>query len=163
MEHLLWPAVAIVLGTIMAVIGGSIGYKLVSTRGESLESKTFNSRLGILQDENVELKKYLKSVKGHLAQTKQGATLEEGEVISEDGFDGTITSLIGKYSNMLPKNLQFLARDPAIVSFLISEAKKNPEQAKEVLKHFISKNGDANKGTGDAEREQLEVMQESGA
>jgi len=155
--------IVLILGVLVAVVGGAIGLKLVSNKGHTVESNVFESRLSILQDENGELKKYLKSVKGALAQTKQGATLDEGETISEDGFDGTITSLVGKYSNMLPKNLQFLARDPAIVSFLISEAKKNPEQAKEVLKHFISKNGDGDKAAGDAQREQTEYLQEHSA
>lgn len=155
----------LILGVLMAIIGGVIGFKLVSTRGQQVDEKSFSSRLSYLQDENGELRKYLKSLKGQLAITKRGATLDEGTEISEEGFDSMIPSLVGKYAGMLPKNLQFLVRDPAIVSFLLSEAKKNPEQAKEVLKHFMSKNGDVNEAGSSAERQQqaLEALQESGA
>jgi len=157
--------VVLILGSIGVILGGSIGFKLIATRGQRVDEKSFSSRLGYLQDENGELKKYLKSIKGQLAQTKQGATIDEGTEVSEEGFDSIIPSLVGKYAGMLPKNLQFLVRDPAIVSFLLSEAKKNPEQAKEVLKHFISKNGDANGIGGSDERQQqaIEALQESGA
>lgn len=162
MEEL--TATVLILGTIGVILGGTIGFKLVATRHQSVNEKSFSSRLNYLQDENGELRKYLKSVKGQLAQTKQGATLDEGTEVSEEGFDSMIPSLVGKYAGMLPKNLQFLVRDPAIVSFLLSEAKKNPEQAKEVLKHFIGKNGIANTTEGGAERQQqLEALQESGA
>ena len=155
----------LILGSLLALVGGAIGFRLVSNKGKTVESESFTSRLGYLQDENKELRKYIKSAKGALAQTKQGATIDEGTEISEDGFDSIIPSLVGKYAGLLPKNLQFLVRDPAIVSFLLSEAKKNPEQAKEVLKHFISKNGNANTGASDAEREQQEseVLSVSGA
>lgn len=155
----------LILGSIGVILGGSIGFKLIATRGQRVDEKSFSSRLGYLQEENGELKKYLRSVKGQLAQTKQGATLDEGVEVSEESFDSMIPSLVGKYAGMLPKNLQFLVRDPAIVSFLLSEAKKNPEQAKEVLKHFISKNGDAIGTESGAERQQqqLETLQESGA
>jgi len=144
----------LILGSLLAFVGGIIGYKLVSSRGSTVDSKSFTSRLGYLQDENMELKKYLKSLKGSLAQTKQGVTLDEGTEINEDAFDSTIQSLITKYSSMAPKNMQFLLRDPAIVNYLISEAKKHPEQTKEVLKHFIGKNGDASTNTNEQDSEQ---------
>jgi len=163
LEHLIWPVITVVMGTLMAITGGSIGYKLVTTRGDAVDSKSFNSRLGYLQDENSELKKYLKSMKGKINQQKQGPTLDEGESIDEGGFESAIPSLISKYASMAPKKFQFLLRDPAIVSFLVSEAKKNPEQAKEVLKHFIGGNGDANKESSDTQREQLEALQDAGA
>lgn len=155
----------LILGSLLAVVGGSIGYKLVSTRGQSVDSKSFSSRLSYLQEENQELKKYLRSVKGTIAQTKQGPTIDEGTEISEDTFDNTIKSLIGKYASMVPKNMQFLLQDPAIVDFLISEAKKHPEQTKEVLKHFISKNGNVTAGTSGTESQQqgAELLIEEGA
>lgn len=163
MEEL--TTIVLILGSIGVVLGGCIGFKLVATRGQRVDEKSFASRLNYLQDENGELKKYLRSVKSRMAQSKRGATLDEGTEISEESFDSMIPSLVGKYAGMLPKNLQFLVRDPAIVSFLLSEAKKNPEQAKEVLKHFISKSGDANTAGGSAERQQqeFEALQESGA
>jgi len=56
-----------------------------------------------------------------------------------------------------------LLNDPAIVSFLLEEAKKHPEQTKEVLKHFISKNGDAGKESSSSESEQQITIAEGGA
>jgi len=135
----------LILGSIMAVMGGSIGLLMVRKWGGSMNNRVFNDRLELLQDENKELKKYLKSNKGTLAQMKQGLTLEDGEAIDEGNFDGAIKGLIGKYQHMCPPQFRFLLNDPAIVSFLLEEAKKHPEQTKEVLKHFISKNGDAGK------------------
>jgi len=149
--------VVLILG-IISVVGGVIfGLKVVSQRGSTVESKSFSSRLGYLNDENGELKKYLKSLKGQLAQTKQGPTMDEGETITEEGFDSTIKSLIGKYASMAPKRFQFLLRDPAIVNFLISEAKKHPEQTKEVLSHFIGKNGNVDTTASSDESQQREV------
>jgi len=109
------------------------------------------------------LKKYLKSNKGSLAQMKQGLTIEEGESIDEGNFDGVIKGLIGKYQHMCPPQFRFLLNDPAIVSFLLEEAKKHPEQTKEVLKHFISKNGDAGKESSGSESEQQITIAEGGA
>jgi len=155
----------LILGSIVTVIGGAIGYKLVSKKGTSMENGVFNDRLQLLQDENKELKKYLKSNKGTLAQLKQGLTLPEGETLDGDNFDGVIKGLIGKYQHMCPPQFRFLLNDPAIVSFLLEEAKKHPEQTKEVLKHFISKNGDAGKesGSAESESEKLEALTAEGA
>jgi len=155
----------LILGSIVTVIGGAIGFKLVASRGKSMENGVFNDRLGLLQDENKELKKYLKSNKGSLAQLKQGLTLEDGESIDEGNFDGAIKGLIGKYQHMCPPQFRFLLNDPAIVNFLLSEAKKNPEQTKEVLKHFISSKGDDGKESGSTESksEQLEALTAEGA
>jgi len=155
----------LILGSIMAVIGGSIGLLVVRKWGGSMNNRVFNDRLELLQDENKELKKYLKSNKGTLAQMKQGLTLEEGQSIDEGSFDGAIKGLIGKYQHMCPPQFRFLLNDPAIVSFLLEEAKKHPEQTKEVLKHFISKNGDAGKESGSTESQsdQLEQLTAEGA
>jgi len=154
----------LILGTIVAVIGGAIGLKLASKMGSSMENGIFNDRLQLLQDENKELKKYLKSQKGSLAQLKQGLTIEDSEPLEEGNFDGIIKGLIGKYQHMCPPQFRFLLNDPAIVNFLLSEAKKNPEQTKEVLKHFISKNGDVGKESGSNQSdEQAETIRLEGA
>lgn len=155
----------LILGSIMAVMGGSIGLLMVRKWGGSMNNRVFNDRLELLQDENKELKKYLKSNKGSLAQLKQGLTIEEGESIDEGNFDGVIKGLIGKYQHMCPPQFRFLLNDPAIVSFLLEEAKKHPEQTKEVLKHFISKNGNAGKESSseESQSEQLEQLTAEGA
>jgi len=154
----------LILGSIVTVIGGAIGFKLVASRGKSMENGVFNDRLGLLQDENKELKKYLKSNKGSLAQLKQGLTIPEGEEINEGNFDGVIKGLIGKYQHMCPPQFRFLLNDPAIVSFLLEEAKKHPEQTKDVLKHFISKNGDGKESSSaESKQEQLETLLAEGA
>ena len=153
----------LILGSIVALMGGSIGLFLVRKWGKSMSNQVFNDRLGLLQDENKELKKYLKSNKGALAQMKQGLTLEEGQEIDEGNFDGAIKGLIGKYQHMCPPQFRFLLNDPAIVSFLLDEAKKHPEQTKEVLKHFISKNGEIGKESSSDESEQQIAIAEGGA
>jgi len=155
----------LILGSIVAVMGGSIGLFLVRKWGASMSNRVFNDRLELLQDENKELKKYLKSNKGALSQLKQGLTIPEGESIDEGNFDGAIKGLIGKYQHMCPPQFRFLLNDPAIVSFLLEEAKKHPEQTKEVLKHFISKNGDAGKesSSDQSKQEQLEMLATEGA
>jgi len=138
----------LILGSIVAVIGGAIGLKLAGRMGQNMDNSIFNGRLELLQDENKELKKYLKSNKGALAQLKQGLTIPEDEPLEPGNFDGVIKGLIGKYQHMCPPQFRFLLNDPAIVNFLLSEAKKNPEQTKEVLKHFMTKNGDVTKESG---------------
>jgi len=148
----------LILGSIVALMGGSIGLFLVRKWGASMSNRVFNDRLELLQDENKELKKYLKSNKGALAQMKQGLTLEEGQEIDEGNFDGAIKGLIGKYQHMCPPQFRFLLNDPAIVSFLLDEAKKHPEQTKEVLKHFISKNGEIGKESSSDESEQQQAI-----
>jgi len=153
----------LILGSIVALMGGSIGLFLVRKWGASMSNRVFNDRLDLLQDENKELKKYLKSTKGTVAQMKQGLTIDDDSPIDEGNFDGVIKGLIGKYQHMCPPQLRPILQDPAIVSFLLSEAKKHPEQTKEVLKHFISKNGDAGKESSSNESEQLEVVALEGA
>ena len=148
----------LILGSIVALMGGSIGLFLVRKWGASMSNRVFNDRLELLQDENKELKKYLKSNKGALAQMKQGLTLEEGQEIDEGNFDGAIKGLIGKYQHMCPPQFRFLLNDPAIVSFLLDEAKKHPEQTKEVLKHFISKNGEIGKESSSDESQQQQTI-----
>jgi len=154
----------LILGSIMAVVGGSIGLLMVRKWGGSMNNRVFNDRLELLQDENKELKKYLKSNKGALAQLKQGLTLDEDVNLDEGNFDGAIKGLIGKYQHLCPPQFRFLLNDPAIVSFLLEEAKKHPEQTKEVLKHFISKNGVGKESSSDeSESDYAQVSAEYGA
>jgi len=138
--------VYLVAVVIVGLLGGAIGLKLASRMGSSMERDQ-------LQDEVKFLKSSLKVSKGTVGQQLQGPTIPEDTEITEQGFDGIIRNLISKYSSMAPKRFQFLLRDPAIVNFLISEAKKNPEQAKEVLSHFMSGNANANQGPSDREQE----------
>jgi len=136
--------VYLVIGITVAIFGGAIGLKLASRMGSSMEREQLNETVDFLQKE-------LKKTKGTLGQTKQGVTVPETE-LNEGSFDGIIRNLISKYSSMAPKQFQFLLQDPAIVSFLISEAKKNPDQAKEVLKHFMTGGSLDNKTTSDTQR-----------
>jgi len=129
-----------------------------------MENEIFNDRLGLLGDQNKELKKALKSANGTVGEMKRGLTIDgNGEDIDEGSFDGAIKGLIGKYQHMCPPQFRFLLNDPAIVSFLLEEAKKHPEQTKEVLKHFISKNGSVGTESSSDESKQLEQFQEGGA
>lgn len=149
--------VYLVAVVIVGLLGGAIGLKLASRMGSSMERDQ-------LQEELKFLKGSLKVAKGTIGQQQQGPTLPEKTEITEEGFDGSIRYLISKYSNMAPKRFQFLLRDPAIVNFLISEAKKNPEQAKEVLSHFIGGNGIDNKGSSSAEpKQEMELIHQEGA
>lgn len=141
---------------IVGLLGGAIGLKLASRMGSTMELDQVNDTVKFLESE-------LKRSKGKVGQQQQGPTIPEGTEVNEGSFDGIIRNLISKYSSMAPKRFQFLLQDPAIVSFLISEAKKNPDQAKEVLKHFIGGNGLVNKTKDDSESEQLEALAESGA
>jgi len=135
----------LVLGIIVAVIGGAIGLKLAASRGKNISSDIFQERLTLLTDQNRELKNNLKITRGTVGQMKEGITLPDGtnldKMQNDGGFDGVIKGLIAKYSSMAPPQLRPFLQDPAIVGFLLEEAKKNPEQTKEVLKHFMSSNG----------------------
>jgi len=160
--------VALVLGLVGACIGGVLGLKLMSIKGSTMENRVFNDRLELLGDENKELKKILKSAKGSMAQMKQGLTLDadvDVENLDENATDGIIKGLIGKYAHMCPPQFRPFLNDPAIVSFLLSEAKKNPEQTKEVLKHFIGSNGKiGSEGISDeTKQDQLAAIQAEGA
>lgn len=148
--------VYLVVGVIVAILGGAIGLKLASRMGSNMEREQLTDTVGFLQKE-------LKKSKGTIGQQQQGPTVPEGTELNEDNFDGIIRGLISKYSGMAPKRFQFLLQDPAIVNFLISEAKKNPEQTKEVLKHFIGGNGIADKGSSDTKTKELEQFIEGGA
>jgi len=158
----------IILGSLVAVIGGAIGLKLASRLGKGVDEQTFNSRLGFLMEENKELKKYLKQNKGSLAQLKQGLTLPDGsdvESADEGAVDGMIKGLMGKYAQMCPPQFRPFLQDPAIQNFLLSEAKKNPEMTKDILKNFIGKNGKIGKesGTGQPGAGELEALALEGA
>jgi len=158
----------LVLGIIMALIGGAIGLKLASRRGKSMTIDIFNERLDLLQQQNKELKNGLRIARGTTAQMKEGITLPEGADVDqadEGAMDGMIKGLIGKYSNMAPPQLRPFLQDPAIVGFLLQEAKKNPEQTKEILKQFIGKNGSVSKSSdGSATQQQeLEALSSEGA
>jgi len=141
---------------IVGLLGGAIGLKLASRMGSTMELDQVNDTVKFLESE-------LKKSKGKVGQQQQGPTLPEGTEVNEASFDGIIRNLISKYSGMAPKRFQFLLQDPAIVSFLISEAKKNPDQAKEVLKHFIGGNGLVNKTASGAEPEPVSQIAEEGA
>jgi len=167
MEHIIVDWTWTILGSIVAVLGGSIGLKLASSKGKSISQQSFTDQLGILQDENKQLKNYLKSVKGTVAQMKQGLQLPDNtnlDQIDENGSDGLIKGLIAKYSSMAPPQLRPILQDPAIVGFLLEEAKKHPEQTKEVLKHFINTNGSVSKSSdGGPDQQQFEGYQTTGA
>jgi len=141
---------------IVGLLGGAIGLRLASRMGSNMEREQLNETVEFLQKE-------LKKTKGTVGQQQQGPTLPEGTKLDEESFDGIIRNLITKYSGMAPKRFQFLLQDPAIVNYLISEAKKNPEQAKEVLKHFIGGNGLVAKAKDSSESEQLSALTEEGA
>ena len=158
----------IILGSLVAVLGGAIGLKLASRLGKGVDETTFNSRLGYLQEENKELKKYLKANKGSLSQLKQGLTLPDGTEIEgadEGAVDGMIKGLMGKYAQMCPPQFRPFLQDPAIQGFLLSEAKKNPEMTKDILKNFIGKNGKVGKegSTGEPGTSELEALSSQGA
>lgn len=158
----------LVLGTIMALTGGVIGLKLASGRGKSMTIDIFNERLDLLQQQNKELKNGLRIARGTTAQMKEGITLPEGADVDqadEGVMDGMIKGLISKYSGMAPPQLRPFLQDPAIVGFLLSEAKKNPEQTKEILKQFIGKNGSVTKSSDDSRNQQqeLEALSSEGA
>lgn len=141
----------------IGVFGGSIGLKLASRMGSSLE-------LTQVQDENKFLKTALKQVRGTLGQRQEGISLPQDTELTEESMDGVIRNLVSKYSSMAPKSYQFLLQDPAIINFLISEAKKNPKQAKEVLSHFISGSGNVDKGASGSESDkQYETFRDEGA
>jgi len=149
--------VYLVAVVIVGVLGGAIGLKLASRMGSEMERGQLNETVGFLEKE-------LKKAKGTIGEQKRGISLPEGTEITEDTMDGTIKSLITRYASMAPKKYQFLLQDPAIVNFLIAEAKKNPKQAKEVLSHFIGGDLHANKGSGSSESEQqLETISQEGA
>lgn len=134
----------LILGSIVAVIGGAIGLKLASSRGKSMTNDVFNERLQLLKDQNKELKQSVRVSNGIVGQMKQGLTLDDGfdlEKMDDGAVNGVITGLISKYAQMAPPQLRPFLSDPAIVNFLLEQAKKNPEQTKEILKQFIGKNG----------------------
>lgn len=147
--------VYLIIGILLTFFGGAIGLKLASRMGSSMERNQLNETVEFLQKE-------LKKTKGTLGETKRGISVPDIE-LNEGSFDGVIRNLITKYSGMAPKQFQFLLQDPAIVNFLISEAKKNPEQAKEVLSHFMTGKDLANQGTSDTETKQLEAITLEGA
>lgn len=123
--------------------------------GSSMERNQLNETVDFLQKE-------LKKTKGMFGETKRGITVPDIE-LNEGSFDGVIRNLITKYSGMAPKQFQFLLQDPAIVNFLISEAKKNPKQAKEVLSHFMTGGSLDNKTTSDTQTPELESIVQEGA
>jgi len=148
----------LILGSIVAIIGGAIGLKLAASRGKSMTIDVFNERLQLLKDQNKELKQSVRVSNGTVAQMKTGLTLDANvdlEKLEDGAVDGVITGLISKYAQMAPPQLRPFLSDPAIVNFLLDQAKKNPEQTKEVLKQFIGKNGSIAKSTETSEsREQ---------
>jgi len=147
--------VYLVVGILITFFAGAIGLKLSSRMGSNMEREQLNETVDFLQKE-------LKKSKGLVGEQKRGPSLPEDTELSEGNFDGIIRNLISKYSGMAPKRFQFLLQDPAIINYLISEAKKNPEQAKDVLKHFIGGNGLANKGSSDTNTE-TELLVSEGA
>lgn len=148
----------LILGIIMAIVGGAIGLMLASGRGKSMTTDIFNERLQLLRDHNKELKQSVRVSNGTVAQMKQGLTLDDSvdlEKLEDGAVDGVITGLISKYAQMAPPQLRPFLSDPSIVNFLLDQAKKNPEQTKEILKQFIGKNGSIAKSTGtDESREE---------
>jgi len=158
----------LILGIISVVIGGVIGLVLAVRRGKSMTTDIFNERLELLQAQNKELKKNLQNYRGTIGQMKEGITLPKDtnlENADEGTMDGMIKGLISKYSGMAPPQLRPFLQDPAIVGFLLSEAKKNPEQTKEILKQFIGNNGSVTKSSDGAatQEQQLEALSAEGA
>lgn len=148
--------VYLVAVVIIGLLGGAIGLKLASRMGSSMERDQLNETVDFLNEE-------LKAAKGTIGEQKRGITLPDNTKVNKENMDGIIRNLISKYSSMAPKKYQFLLQDPAIINFLIAEAKKNPEQAKEVLSHFITGDQHANQGASDRESEDLTVISQEGA
>lgn len=63
-------------------------------------------------------------------------TVEDGDPSNPDEF---IPNLIKQYSGMAPDWMKPFLKDDKMIKFLIDEAKKNPDAAKDILSKFLGK------------------------
>lgn len=101
-----------------------------------------------LEDENKSLKKTMNAM-------KKGAKISE-----EDLNDpvGAIGALIPQFEHLVPAKLKPFLRDPKMLQMATNYIKENPEQAKAILKNFVSKGGKNKELMGAESTDSKEVL-----
>jgi len=132
--------VILILGSLMTVVAGVIGVNFVRARG--VEPDYVNKKLRVYKDNIEELEIEVKHWKGKYHQKNQLPSIEGDFNLNDvNSTEALIKSILPAVSNILPRDLQGLARDPKIVEYAMKLYQEHPEQAKQLFSKFIKKNG----------------------
>jgi len=118
------------------VSAGLIG--VYALRLRRLDPKYVKEKVKMYQDLADEYKDEAKSWKGKFNQTKASPTFE-GDL---DDISSIIPSIIGSFSDFLPKKLQPFMQNKEIQQALIKKVLDNPEKFTSIIGNLIKKKGD---------------------
>lgn len=139
--------VILVLGTLVSVIGGTIGVKLVSTRHQTPEYQL--EKLKNLQGDYDDIKKENRYLRGKVSQVRQKFQVDDNFDLDNDSDIVSLAkSILPNVIDFLPKDVQkqaagFLS-NPDIIELANELYKKHPEEVKKFLGGFLKKSSSQN-------------------
>jgi hypothetical protein len=118
------------------VVGGSVAIMFArhSTRNNPLNTKERNRYLNYIADLESENKK----LKGKVNQAKKPVSIDE---FDEDNPMGAISELIQVLTPILPASVRPFLANPNVLKGAQKLIEEHPEEIKNVLSKFVSKNG----------------------
>lgn len=124
----------IVLAAVVVGSACAIMFARHSTRNNPLNTKERNRYLNYIAEIESENKK----LKGKVNQAKKPISIEEYD---EDNPLGAISELIGGLTPFLPKGAASFLANPQVLKGAEKLISEHPDEIKNVLSKFISKNG----------------------
>ena len=134
------------------VVGGSVAIMFArhSTRNNPLNTKERNRYLNYIADLESENKK----LKGKVNQAKKPVSIDE---FDEENPMGAISELIQGLTPILPASVRPFLANPNVLKGAQKLIEEHPEEIKNVLSKFVSKNGKKGKEESQADNDSISV------
>lgn len=134
---------------IIGVISVVLAYKLAKffIMAKSETKAALRMQIQDLKDVVEHHKKEAQRARGRVGNMMVKPTIDALPENPEE-FEGKIRELIRSYGSMAPKWMQPFIQDEKMISFLIQQAKNNPDAAKSMLSNFVFKPKTDNTATG---------------
>ena len=138
-----------IVGTVIAAIGGIVGYKWVTTRG--MDQKVLGKKIKIYEDVLNEYENELKHWKGKYNQSKQIEKVDGDYDLDNQSDVASLAKLVlPNILDLLPQDLKIKAQgfldNPELVDMAVKLYEKHPDEVKGLLAKFIKKRGTADGG-----------------
>ena len=126
----------IVLAAVVVGSACAIMFARNSTRNNPLNTKERNRYLNYIADIEAENKK----LKGKVDQAKKPISIDDYD---EDNPLGAISELVSGIAPLLPQSVRPFLSNPSVLKGAEKLISEHPEEIKNVLSKFVSKNGKA--------------------
>ena len=130
---------------VIAVVGGVFGLKAVLGHQDS-SAKSLKSRIKVMEDNEKWLRNQVQKYKNKASNMERGPQLD----YDESDLGGSLGSMLGEFSDFLPKWAQPLLKDPETSKQIIDYLQKNPDKLKSIFGRVIGKKNEEEKSTDDS-------------